>query len=180
MGIDTTIDGTFVCNIDELDDDFDISEAWEKFKKDNTNADICWELIDGESFEASTDYRAPPEFYVEGLLYIHNNFLKPNKIYVFSGSVTYSCCVCGTMCHGVINMTEKHVKLICVYDDARVTIRECDYNGKETLNFRDDEIYLLKKRIEELETEIKYSPDGVGYHEAKEHFDKLQHTISKK
>lgn len=34
-----------------------------------------------------------------------------------------------------------------------------------------DEIALLKKRIEELETHIKYSPDGEGYYEAKIDFE---------
>ena len=136
------------------------------------------ELIDGEIFEAIKDYRAPPEFYVTGLIYICKHFLKPNGIYVFNGSVIYNCCVCGTMCHGVISMANEHIKLIIVYEDSNVTIKEYDYNGIERLNFHDREIDVLKKRIEELETEIKYAPGGIGYHESKEHFDELQHIMT--
>ena len=176
MGIDTTIFGNFTCNLDELDEDFDIDVAWENFKKDNEDTDICWELIDGEIFEAIKDYITPPEFYVKGLIYICKNFLEPNGIYVFNDSVVYNCCECGTNCHGVISMINEHIKFLNVDEDSNITIKEYDYNGIEKLNFHDREIDMLKKRIEELETEIKYAPGGIGYQESKEHFSKLRYN----
>jgi hypothetical protein len=36
-----------------------------------------------------------------------------------------------------------------------------------------DQINDLKKKINELETHIKYMPGGDGYHEAKQNFEKL-------
>lgn len=173
MGIDTVFHGMFCCNVDDLDDDFDIEKAWNKFKKKNN---ICWDLVDGEYIEASRNYREAPEFYVEKLIYLCNNFLKLNKIYVSYGSVVYECCTCGTLYHGVINLSNYHVKLTSVTEFGEITIKEYNDDGIETIKIDElkYEIDALKKRVEELETEIKYVPDGTGHKEAKKHFNKLR------
>lgn len=192
MGIDTTIHGCFTCDIDDLDDDFDIGDAWNTFKKNNDDeTDICWNLV-GDHFEANENFRVVPEFYVKGWIYICKNFLEPNGIAIYENTLGWSCCVCGTMVYGAISVTDECIKLIKVRE-AEITIKKYDYEGVKTtikecdleklnkkLNDRDKEISILQKRIEELETEIKYSPDGIGYQETKEHFDKLLRQHKKK
>jgi tetratricopeptide (TPR) repeat protein len=56
-----------------------------------------------------------------------------------------------------------------------------EYARKIIITYRVDDIIQmyeenkkLKKKVEELETHIRYMPDGIGYYEAKEEFESLQ------
>ena len=57
------------------------------------------------------------------------------------------------------NEYAREIIITCSVDDI---ISMCEENKK------------LKKKVEELETHIRYMPDGIGYYEAKEEFESLQ------
>lgn len=174
MGIYTTIYGKIECNVDELNEDFNINVAWDSFKKKyDETIDICWELVDG-CFVESENFRAPPEFYIHGMIFIYNNFLRPNRISVSVSTLFWNCSACGIMLSGVILVTNEYIKLVIVYYGADITITEYNYEGVRTtkkerdleidklteiIRDRNKEINNLSRRIGELETEIKYSPN---------------------
>ncbi len=48
---------------------------------------------------------------------------------------------------------------------------------KEIINKQDQTIKELMKRLEEVETQVKYMPNGLGFYEAKENFEEKEKTL---
>jgi hypothetical protein len=53
-----------------------------------------------------------------------------------------------------------------------------DRNEKrERVKSLEEENILLKKKVEEMELQMKYMPYGEGYEEAKKHFEMIKETL---
>ena len=123
MGIDTEFFKSLPLDVE--DEGFDIGKAWVAFRNQGVAVDeeergFCWDLIDDE-LVANNHYRARPDFWIQQLIHICENFLRPNNIMWFPTCIPWTSSW-GDHESGVLFVEKNLIKLVTVDMDGNVKV----------------------------------------------------------